>query len=117
METRLKELREEKKITQLNLAIKTSTTQQTISKIENGTCIPKVDLAVRIAKLFNVSLDYLFMLTNTKRSVETQIFYNRKLEKHVDLIIDLEKLNDENRETIKILIKRFLDTQKNENKE
>lgn len=115
MKIRLKELRESKRLTQLGLAVRASTTQQTISKIEQGSCIPKVDLAIRLAKIFNVSLDYLFMLSNTKRSVEAQILCNSKLEKYVDLIMDFEKLDDMNKETIRILIKRFLDVQGNEN--
>lgn len=62
MNTRVKELREKKNLTQLGLAIRAETSQQTISKIENGTCIPKIDLAIRLAAIFNVSLDYLFTL-------------------------------------------------------
>lgn len=42
MNTRVKELREKKNLTQLGLAIRAETSQQTISKIENGTCIPKM---------------------------------------------------------------------------
>lgn len=70
MNTRVKELREKKNLTQLGLAIRAETSQQTISKIENGTCIPKIDLAIRLAAIFNVSLDYLFELSNSKRSIE-----------------------------------------------
>lgn len=40
METRVKQLREERNISQLNLAVRIGVSQQTISKIEMGTCVP-----------------------------------------------------------------------------
>lgn len=111
MNTRVKELRERKKLTQLGLAIRAETSQQTISKIESGVCIPKADLAIRLATIFNVSLDYLFELSNSKWSIESQIFCNKKLETYFDLIVDFDKLNDDNKETIRIILQRFLDIQ------
>lgn len=107
MNTRVKELRERKNLTQLGLAIRAETSQQTISKIESGTCVPKIDLAIRLASIFNVSLDYLFELSNSKRSIDSQIFCNKKLEMYFDIIVDFDKLNNENKETIKIIIQRF----------
>lgn len=114
METRVKELRESKKITQLSLAVRAFSTQQTISKIEKGLCVPKADLAIRLAEIFNVSLDYLFMLSNTKRTIDSQLFFNTKLEKYYDMIVDYDKLNDNNKETIKIVIKRLLEVQESQ---
>ena len=111
MNTRVKELRERKKLTQLGLAIRAETSQQTISKIESGVCIPKADLAIRLATIFNVSLDYLFELSNSKWSIESQIFCKKKLETYFDLIVDFDKLNDDNKETIRIILQRFLDIQ------
>lgn len=111
MNTRVKELRERKKLTQLGLAIRAETSQQTISKIESGVCIPKADLAIRLATIFNVSLDYLFELSNSKWSIESQIFCNKKLETYFDLVVDFDKLNDDNKETIRIILQRFLDIQ------
>ncbi len=43
MNMRVKELREKRHLTQSGLALKVGATQQTISKVENGICIPKVD--------------------------------------------------------------------------
>ncbi len=114
-EYKSKRIAREKNLTQLGLAIRAETSQQTISKIENGTCIPKIDLAIRLAAIFNVSLDYLFELSNSKRSIESQIFCNKKLEKYFDLIVDFDKLNDENKETIEIILGRFLDIQEKDN--
>ena len=56
---RIKELREEKNISQLELAKKLNLTQQSISLYEKGDREPSIDVLKSIANFFNVSLDYL----------------------------------------------------------
>ena len=56
---RIKELREEKNISQLELAKKLNLTQQSISLYEKGEREPSIDVLKNIANFFNVSLDYL----------------------------------------------------------
>ena len=61
---RLKELREEKKISQQKLAIELGYTQACIGKWEAGTREPKLDDAIAVALFFSVTTDYLLGLTD-----------------------------------------------------
>lgn len=61
---RLKQLRKSKKIMSKELASILNLTAHTIQNYENGIREPKFDTLVTIAKYFNVSLDYLFGLTD-----------------------------------------------------
>lgn len=55
---RIKQLRDENNITQIQLAKKLNKTQQTISLYENGTNEPDLDGYILLAKLFNCSIEY-----------------------------------------------------------
>lgn len=76
MKNRIKELREQKNINQICLALNVGCSQNTISKIELGTTEPRADLLVALAKYFNVSIDYL--LYNTKYKYIPEIYYASK---------------------------------------
>jgi len=56
---KLKELRVQNNISQKSLADKLNICQATLSHWENGKYEPDVGTLMRIAKLFNVSIDYL----------------------------------------------------------
>lgn len=56
---RIKQLREEYNITQIQLAKKLNKTQQTISLYENGTNEPDLDGYILLSKLFNCSIEYI----------------------------------------------------------
>lgn len=58
----IKELRLEQKLTQTQLAKLLNTTQDTISLWELGKSYPDILSVVSLAKLFNVSSDYLLGL-------------------------------------------------------
>ena len=55
---RLKELRQEKGINQKELAIKIETTQRNISNWENGNSEPDIQMILKMAKFFEVNVDY-----------------------------------------------------------
>ncbi len=61
---RLKELRKEKGISQLKLAMALDTTQNTISRYETGAHEPGIKELIRIANYFEVSIDYLLERTD-----------------------------------------------------
>lgn len=56
-------------MTQQHLADKTGVTRQTIVAIENGKYFPTLELAFRIANVFNVPLDsvFLFKIENNEQ--------------------------------------------------
>lgn len=58
--TPLKAERENIGLSQEKLASKVGVTKETIRKIENGTSIPNVFLALALAEVLKVSLDFLF---------------------------------------------------------
>lgn len=62
--TRLKELRESKKLNQYELAEKLNISQSAITKWERDATVPTADNIILIAKFFNVTSDYLLGLTD-----------------------------------------------------
>ncbi len=61
---RLKELREQRKITQLKLAMDLDMNQNSVSRYESGERQADYGTLIRIADYFNVSIDYLLGRTN-----------------------------------------------------
>ena len=66
MAFRLKELRKERKISQLKLALDLDMNQNTISRYENMERQADYATLIRFADYFNVSLDYLLGRTDNK---------------------------------------------------
>ena len=62
---RLRELMEEKRITQETLATKAGCSRQSISQYMDGTSVPNVDKLLSIAEYFGVSTDYFLGLSDT----------------------------------------------------
>ena len=60
--TRLRELRNEKKLSMMDLAKEINTTDATISNWENDLNEPKISYLIRLAKFFDVSTDFLLGL-------------------------------------------------------
>lgn len=61
---RIKELRQEKGLTQIQLAELLFTTQSTIGKYERGELQPNIEVIKNLCKIFEVSADYLLGLTD-----------------------------------------------------
>ena len=79
---RLKDLRKEKGYTLEQVAEKLNTTKITISRYENNLREPKREAISQLAKLFNVSTDYLHGHTNDKFTSENEA------EKVEDIIVE-----------------------------
>ena len=80
---RIKQLINEKHITQTTLALEIGITQATLSRNINGIHEPKADIVNKIADYFKVSSDYLLGLTDertpstTSTNDVTLAFYNQ----------------------------------------
>ena len=61
MRNRLKDLRTERSWTQADLAQHVSVSRQTINAIEKGKFDPSLPLAFRLAKLFNLKIEEIFL--------------------------------------------------------
>lgn len=64
METRLKELRNKKGITQISLQMQTGIEQSLISKFESGERVPPTETLMILADFYNVSIDYILRRTD-----------------------------------------------------
>ena len=65
----LKELREDMNLTQLDVAEKLSLTRQTISRYETGDIEPPLATLIKLADLYNCSLDYLTGRTKERYNI------------------------------------------------
>lgn len=62
MKNRIKQLRSDMGIRQEDVAQKTGVTRQTINAIENEKYAPTLELAIRLARLFETTVEDLFTL-------------------------------------------------------
>ena len=83
---RLTVLLDEHNMSQTQLAKKVGTTNITICRYINGERIPRIDVASKIASVFNVSLDYLLGISE---SVDTE---NLTKNQDVDIAILMKSL-------------------------
>ncbi len=63
---RLKQCRKEKRLTQNEVAIYCDITEKAYQNYELMTRVPKLDILLKIAELYDVSLDYLVGRTDKK---------------------------------------------------
>ena len=73
LKERLKSLRVENKMTQLDLAKKINITRSLISKYENGTNLILTSFLLEYARYFNVSCDYLLGRIDEKVYIKKKV--------------------------------------------
>ena len=66
---RMKDLREDHDLSQEDIAKVLQTTQEQVSKYETGRQMMGIDKYIKLAKHYNVSLDYLMGLIDTPRKL------------------------------------------------
>ena len=106
----LKKLRQDKKITQEELAIKINSSRSNIANYENNNNMPSVEILERLAKIFDVSTDYLLGKTDIK---------SNKLdltEDDIAFIKNVKKLNETNKMLIENTIEALFDKQEKDKK-
>lgn len=86
MESRIKQLRENRGLIQEILAAELGNTQQMLSKYERDILCIKVDVLMKIAEYFNVTTDYLLGISEVKRDLQGQMKMNKTLDTYYDLI-------------------------------
>lgn len=69
-ENRIRELRQEKGITQIRLSIELEVTQETISAYENGKHLPSLPALIKLSDLFHTSMDYIMKRTDHRVHLE-----------------------------------------------
>ena len=86
MESRIKQLRENRGLIQEILAAELGITQQMLSKYERDILCIKVDVLMKIVEYFNVTTDYLLGISEVKRDLQGQMKMNKTLDTYYDLI-------------------------------
>lgn len=107
MQNKIRELRMRKHLTQEELGEFISVSQQNLSKYENNVYEIPVDVIVAVSRFFNVSIEYLLGLTETKRSIEGQVLVNKTLDEYYDLVEAFKTLGDGERELIWSIIEKM----------
>lgn len=97
---RLKELREERRLSQDGLALKLNVSQSTISAYEVGDRTPDLETLIAIAQFFGVSLDYLAGQSDLKQQIRQSDLNSSELE-HLRIY---RQLSDMDREKVSAYI-------------
>ena len=100
MESRIKQLRENRGLIQEILAAELGITQQMLSKYERDILCIKVDVLMKIAEYFNVTTDYLLGISEVKRDLQGQMKMNKTLDTYYDLIEIYKGLDEYDQEMV-----------------
>ena len=65
MSEKIRQLRRNFNLSQVDLAAKLGVTKQCVSNWENDNILPSIDMLIKLAKFFNVSTDYLLGLSSS----------------------------------------------------
>ena len=111
--TRLKELREEKKLLGKDFAKIMSVEPATVTNWEKGNRFPKDDVLIKIADYFDCSIDYLLGRTDDKLAkVYSRTLHNQIIEIEIDKGYPHELIAEEVQNIIKQLDAVGLDVKK-----
>lgn len=100
MESRIKQLRENRGLIQEILDSELGITQQMLSKYERDVLCIKVDVLKKIAEYFNVTTDYLLGISEVKRDLQGQMKMNKTLDTYYDLIEIYKGLDEYDQELV-----------------
>ena len=85
MKNRIKDLREDRDLRQLDLSLATGIDQRTISNYETEKTSPDAFALIKLAEFFNVSIDYLLCRTDIDLfSVENRIRIINNIQKELE---------------------------------
>ena len=101
---RIKELRRERGVTQTDLANYLGLKQQTISSYETGNSEPDLSTLEKMARFFDVSVDYLIGKSNIRNPADK---ITRAVANEPDLVMFWEEM--QKRKELKLLFKQIKD--------
>ena len=102
---KLRQLRKNFDISQDVLGEKIGIHGRHIGKYETGKAMPNADTLIKIAKLFNISIDYLLFEENEKNISTTPNINDRTLLKEFEIV---DKMDEKDKEVIKSLIDAYI---------
>ena len=86
---RLKELRNERKLSQKALSELLYVSQQTVAKWEKNNSTPNPDAIIKICNVFNCSSDYLLGISDDNKKFDVNLTAKEK-----DLLVNFRKFNE-----------------------
>ncbi len=104
----LKKLREEKGISQKQLADVVSVSQQSINKYENHNIEPDIDTLIKMADYFETSVDYIIGHSKIRRKIEAVSSYDLNIEE-AKLVENYRTLSNNQRKSIVLIIENYID--------
>lgn len=112
MTNRIKELRLEKKITQLQLSIELGVTQETISAYEHNRHLPSVSALISMSEIFDASMDYIIGLSNIRHVMVENDRNSYEAHQKAQLLNYYRKLGSKNKEKLLSYAEGLLDSEK-----
>jgi transcriptional regulator with XRE-family HTH domain len=103
---RIKKLRKSRGLSQMELADKVKTDVRMISQYEKGKSLPLVEYVIKLAEIFNVSIDYLLMEEAPIKPLKQN--GDREL---IEQLGEIDKLDEADKDSV-IQIIRYLFTKK-----
>ena len=103
---RIKQLREERGMSQVRLSIELGVSQETVSAYEKGKHYPSVQSLIRLSEIFGVSCDYILGLSEQPH----HIVYNTLDGRDRKLFNDFKTLSSQNQEKVMAYIQVLLDS-------
>lgn len=107
---RIKQLREEFKITQQDLSDKLNCSKSVIGLYENETRKPSLEVLIKLSEIFNCSIDYLFCKTDIRKEINID-------DADIAFANGVKGLNETNKMIIKSTLDALLAKQEQDNKE
>lgn len=93
---KIKQLRRQRNLSQIDLAKQLGVSKSVISSYENGIHYPPYDVLVQIARIFGVSTDYLLGLTGTL-TINADGLTDSQVEAVTLIVDELKRLNKNSR--------------------
>ena len=112
MYTIVKELREQKNISQLTLATRIGCSQNTISKIEKGECEPRANVLVEMSKYFGVSVDYILGISDVKNYAESSKRYGKVQNIGTEYQEKINQLSDKSKKVAQSVVDRLAEIER-----
>ncbi len=100
---RIKDLRKERGWKQSDLSEKTGIDRNMISYYENGKYLPSADALLKIAEIFDISIDYLLIEDMPRKPLRQ--FVDSEM---MTALGEIEKLDDKDKEMIKHMINSLI---------
>lgn len=111
-ENRIRELRRSHNMSQEAFSLIIGTTQQAVSRMENGDYNIPSDILIKLSRHFNVTTDYILGISDLKRDLNGQVRMNREMDLCYDIVIRYRNLTEINQKTFRCILERLEQAQR-----